>query len=272
VNGCNVQLKPGEFARISQLVQELSGICLTAGKEELVRSRLMKRLRALGLGSFDAYLRYLKEDRTAEEKNVLIDSLTTNKTSFFREGQHFEYLRTRIIPALQAQRESLRLWSAGCSSGEEPYSLAMLLFEEWPGCADPKILATDICNRVLDKARSGEYDREAFSDIPAPLVEKYFVPIPFGASGVYRVSDRLKRVVRFARLNLMDPWPMKGPFDAIFCRNVLMYFDHSTQRELVRRFHDLLATGGHLLIGYSESLMAFSSGFQYVQPGTYLKP
>jgi chemotaxis protein methyltransferase CheR len=266
-------LHPSDFEQISQIVYRYSGIRLTVGKEELVRSRLIKRLRALGVNSFTSYLRYIKEDRSAQELHTMIDALTTNKTSFFRENQHFEYMRTRILPELKKRSTRLRLWSAGCSSGEEPYSIAMLLQEEWPQTnpTDTRILATDISARILAKARAGEYEMESLKDVPSAYLAKYFSSARANSNRVYTVRDSIKRMIRFAQLNLMDEWPMKGPFEVIFCRNVMIYFDSATQAKLVRRFRDLLVPGGYLLVGHSESLVANSCGFKYVQPATYVK-
>ncbi len=267
------ELRPNDFQKISQIVYQYSGIRLNSGKEELVRSRLMKRLRALGLNSFTAYLRYVGKDRTSQELQAMIDSLTTNKTSFFREKQHFDYMRSHIIPELKKRGSSVRVWSAGCSSGEEPYSIAMLLHDEWPDIilSDVRILATDICERVLSKAKSGEYDKETLQDLPPAYLLKYFSPKRSSSPKTHGVQDNIRRMVRFAKLNLMDQWPMKGPFDLIFCRNVMIYFDSPTQRRLVQRFCDILVPGGHLLVGHSESLVSNSVGFRYIQPATYMK-
>jgi chemotaxis protein methyltransferase CheR len=266
-------LHPKDFEQISQIVYKQCGIRLSAGKEELVRSRLIKRLRALGLASFESYLQFIKEDRTTQELHTMIDALTTNKTSFFRENQHFEYMRNRIIPDLKARSSRLRVWSAGCSSGEEPYTIAMILQEEWPNIhqADVRILATDISMRVLTKARAAEYEKENLKDIPPDYLSKYLTLLRSTPTRVYGIQDKIKKMVRFAQLNLMESWPMKGPFDVIFCRNVMIYFDSATQSRLVRRFYDLLIPGGHLLVGHSESLVANSCGFKYVQPATYVK-
>jgi len=266
-------LGPRDFEQISQIVYRYSGIRLTSGKEELVRSRLIKRLRVLGVNSFRGYLRYITADRTAQELHIMIDALTTNKTSFFRENQHFEYLRTRILPDLKKRGSRLRVWSAGCSSGEEPYSIAMLLHEEWPqnDLGNVRILATDISARILARARTGEYEKESLKDVPPTYLTQYFYLLHSSPVRLYGIHDSIKKMVRFAHLNLMDDWPMRGPFDVIFCRNVMIYFDSATQGRLVQRFCDLLIPGGHLLVGHSESLVANSCGFKYVQPATYVK-
>ena len=266
-------LHPEDFDKISQIVYKYSGIRLTSGKEELVRSRLIKRLRTLGLDSFSSYLRYIKEDKSAQELHAMIDALTTNKTSFFREIQHFNYMRSSILPALKARNSRMRVWSAGCSSGEEPYTIAMILQEEWPKIhlADVRILATDISARILSKARTAEYDKDCLKDVSPEYLSKYFTLLRSSPIRIYGVQENIKRMIRFAQLNLMDAWPMRGPFDIIFCRNVMIYFDSATQSRLVRRFYDLLVPGGHLLVGHSESLVANSCGFKYIQPATYVK-
>jgi chemotaxis protein methyltransferase CheR len=262
-----------DFLQIGQIVYEHCGIRLNSGKEQLVRSRLSKRLRDLGVKSFGEYLKYVQTDKTSQELDAMIDCLTTNKTAFFREEHHFNFLRSQILPALKHRGAGLRIWSAGCSSGEEPYSIAILLSEEFAGFdkTNLKILATDISSRVLAKARFGEYESESVKDVPAPLLAKYFSLIQMNSSAIYRINDTVRKIVRLARLNLMDAWPMKGPFDVIFCRNVMIYFDTSAQRNLVQRYYELLNPGGYLLVGHSESLLTSSGAFKYVQPATYVK-
>lgn len=267
------ELKPADFEKIGAILYKVTGIRLSPGKEELVKSRLVKRLRSLGIPTFEAYLRYALEDKASQELNLMIDLLTTNKTSFFRESQHFDFMRARILPTLGVQSPVIRIWSAGCSSGEEPYSIAMFFSEEWPGVgfSRARILATDISARMLAKARAGEYDMEALQGLSPFHLAKYFDMIQTGTNRTYRVNAAIKQMVRFARLNLIDTWPMKGPFDLIFCRNVMIYFDRETQQDLVRRFYEILAPGGYLLIGHSESLVSAACGFKYVQPATYMK-
>lgn len=271
------ELSRAQFEQISQRVYDICGINLQPGKEGLVKSRLMKRLRALGLSSFDGYLQYVEGEGSGLELGAMIDVLTTNKTNFFREPQHFDFLRERILPRFQATggERRLRLWSAGCSYGKEPYTIAMLMREEIPDIdrCDARILATDISARVLEKAREGVYEEEEeiAREVPPQLLQKHFTYIRKGRSLSYRVNDRVKSMIRFARLNLMDQWPMKGPFDVIFCRNVLIYFDKATQRELAHRFWELLAPGGHLFIGHSERLTTSARELKYVQPAVYVK-
>jgi chemotaxis protein methyltransferase CheR len=273
INFVDIELSEAQFNKISQLTYEMCGINLRAGKEGLVKSRLSKRLRALGLSSFDSYLEYVKKDSSGKELITLIDSLTTNKTSFFREEQHFEFLRSQILPSYREEGHRMRIWSAGCSSGEEPYSIAILLREEWPAVdrCDVRILATDISTRVLGLAHEAVYEEEIVKEINPALLKKHFKCVRESPPRAYHVNDDVRRMVRLARLNLMDAWPMRGPFHVIFCRNVMIYFDKQTQMELVRRFWEMLAPGGYLFVGHSESLTAASFRFRYVRPAMYLK-
>jgi chemotaxis protein methyltransferase CheR len=267
-----LELKHGDFEKIVGIVYRLSGINLRAGKESLVKARLMKRLRALGMTDFGQYTNHLLEDRSGKELSLLIDLLTTNKTGFFRERRHFGFLRDKICPAMKNARR-IRIWSAGCSSGEEPYSIMILLYEEIPQLAirDVRMLATDISSKVIEKARTGIYDREAVRTVPPVLLQKYFNPVQLKSTVHFKVKSQIKDAVSFARMNLLDAWPMKGPFDLIVCRNVMIYFDRATQHQLVMRFALLLRTGGYLFVGHSESLSAVQHQLNYVQPAIYMK-
>jgi chemotaxis protein methyltransferase CheR len=266
-----IKLRKSQFERIRQLVHELTGINLHPGKEELVKARLTKRLRALGLKSIDAYMEHLRQDGPKGELVTMIETMTTNKTSFFREAQHFDYLCRKIVPALKDRK--IRVWSAGCSSGEEPYSTAILLNEAiqdinlW----DIGILATDLSRRMLAQARKGIYEANLLRDVPPLLLSKYFTCIETNPVRRYQVIEPLRRKVHFARLNLIGQWPMRGPFDVIFCRNVMIYFDKSTQEQLVKRFWDMLKPEGHLFVGHSESLAGSPHLFRYAQPAIYMK-
>jgi len=257
------------LARLRRLVHQRTGIHLTPEKDVLVTSRLMKRLRALGLSSFKEYLSLIERDRAGGEIASMIDALTTNKTSFFRESRHFDCLRALVLPSLR-QRKRIRIWSAGCSTGEEPLSLAMVLREGIPDVdrRDLRILATDISRQVLERARQGIYDVAQLQAVPALLRERYFTCMP---SRLYRAQDSVLRLVSWARLNLVDDWPMQGPFDVIFCRNVMIYFDRPTQERLVERFARMLRPGGYLFVGLSESSSAASGGLDYVEPAVYLR-
>jgi chemotaxis protein methyltransferase CheR len=212
----------------------------------------------------------VRADASRRELAHMVDLLTTNKTSFFREPAHFDVLRDAVVPAFGAAPGGLRLWSAGCSSGEEPYTMAMVLRE---ALADPawrgaRILATDISERVLARARAGVYPDETAADVDPALLRRHFARDPEGG---WAAGAALRARIQFAPLNLMGPWPMRGPFHAIFCRNVMIYFDKPTQGALVNRYYDLLAPGGYLFVGHSESLSAVDHAFAYVQPAVYRK-
>jgi chemotaxis protein methyltransferase CheR len=267
------ELGADQFTIISQMVYRICGITLQPGKENLVKARLIKRLYVLGLDNFEDYLAYIEGDSSGKELTIMIDVLTTNKTSFFREPQHFTYLQQQIASGNRQTRNHVRFWSAGCSSGEEPYSLAIVLREAIPDIdrQDIRILATDISTRILATARQAVYEQDMLSDVPEHLLQKYFRLIRQAPSPAYQVTDKVRTMVQFARLNLMQDWPMRGPFEAIFCRNVMIYFDKPTQEWLVQRFWKLLQPGGHLFIGHSESLSAITHNFGYVQPALYRK-
>jgi chemotaxis protein methyltransferase CheR len=197
--------------------------------------------------------------------------MTTNKTGFFREPAHFNYLKEKILP--QLTNHKLRFWSSACSSGEECWTLAIVLKENITDMQrrDIKILATDISSRMLDKAKKAVYEEDAVHEIPQHLVQKYFVKIADKTSYAYQVKDDIRSIVKIARLNLLDSWPMKGLFNVIFCRNVMIYFDRPTQQTLVNRFWNYLESGGHLFVGHSEGLSAISHKFEYIQPAIYRK-
>ncbi len=271
MNLFSAELTESQFRKVSELVHRLCGINLKEGKQALVRARLMKRLRALQLRSFKEYFRLLESEAGAKELDFLIDVITTNKTSFFREPEHFNYLREHILPELRQHR--MRFWTAACSSGEEPYSLAVLLRESIEGIEfkDVKILATDVSMRMLEKARAAVYPEETLRGVPPHLVRKYFTAVNDGYGRQYRVKNVVRAMVRTAWLNLMHPWPMKGLFDVIFCRNVMIYFDRFTQQQLVNRFWDFLGPGGYLFVGHSEGLSAIAHKFRYVRPAVYRK-
>lgn len=264
------ELSPTQFARITELLYDHSGIRMREGKEGLVRARLAKRLRLLGLPDFDAYLSHVETEPSRGEFAEMIDALTTNKTSFLREASHFDFLRDEVFPSLNG---SVRLWSAGCSSGEEPYTLAMLLNESYSNAAsrDVRILATDISHRVLAAAKAGRYSTEIMADVPEAWLKRYWTRRSDASRDVFEAGPALRRMVHFAKLNLMEKWPMQGPFDAILCRNVMIYFDKGTQQRLVERYHALLKPGGFLFVGHSESLTGLTHRFRYVQPAVYVK-
>ncbi len=260
------KLTDSEFQSISDLIYKLAGIKLADGKKDLVYRRLAGRVNALGLGSFGEYYDFLLRDN-ADELQGFCDSLTTNFTSFFREQHHFDFLQRSFLPDLEANAgrlgNRLRIWSAGCSSGEEPYSIAITLRDHFRSIDrwDTRILATDLDTQVIETCRAGIYNDERLEKVPSAAQKRWFSPNP-GKPGSFRVKSSLQSLITFKQLNLMSPWPMKGPFDIIFCRNVIIYFDKQTQARLVDRFADLLADGGYLIIGHSESLLNVSDRFE----------
>lgn len=265
-----------QFATISRFVKERCGINLHEGKMALVKARLYKRLRTLGLSSFGQYVDRIRNDIDGSETVAMLDAISTNVTHFFRESRHLDFLRESALPWIVERRRRdrrIRLWSAGCSSGEEPYSIAITLCEAIPDppAWDTSILATDLSQQMLGVARNAVYESRQLQQIPNNLLGKYFLRCGNTTHVCYRIVEPLKRMVRFARLNLIGHWPMKGPFDAIFCRNVMIYFDKPTQQELVKRFWDILAPGGVLFIGHSESLPGVQHHFQYLEPAVYRK-
>ncbi len=269
-----LELRDHEFEKISRLVHDLCGIDLHEGKKELVKARLSKRLRGGNFKSFSDYYQYVTTQEGKDELAAMIDSISTNLTSFFREDKHFAKMRALIPSLLKSARNGgrpkLRIWSAGCSTGEEPYSIAMAL-EEMDGArvADIKILATDISTRVLKTATAGIYSEDKVKNIPRDLLRKYFLKGQGDWNGFYRVKGSLKASVEFMRLNLKDDFPRQDPFDIIFCRNVMIYFNKQMQGVLVNRFHHCLKEGGHLFIGHSESLTGIAHRFQYIEPSVY---
>jgi chemotaxis protein methyltransferase CheR len=265
------ELKSQQVQKISELVYQAAGIILTQNKEALVRARLMKRLRALGIRHVADYLDLIESDPEGTEIGCLIDVMTTNKTSFFREVEHFSFLRDSVLPQMAGAR--VRFWSAACSSGEEPYTLAIVLREHLPGIEgrDVRILATDISRRMLAKARQATYPQAVVREAPLPQYRKYFIPLHNGRSGSVQVAAEARQLVHLAYLNLIEPWPIRGGFQVVFCRNAMIYFNRPTQQTLVQRFWDLLEDGGYLFVGHSEGLSAISHRFRYVRPAVYRK-
>lgn len=232
-----------------------------------MRARLAKRMRKLSIPDFSEYLELVGNSPARAEFGEMVDALTTNKTSFLRECAHFDYLRETVLPTLS---NSVRIWSAGCSSGEEAYTLGMLLLDSnMLGAArDVRILATDISQRMLTTARAASYSADLMADVPADWQRRYWTRT---LDDAFVATQALRALVKFAPLNLMEQWPMRGPFDAIFCRNVMIYFDKQTQQRLVERFWSLLRPGGHLFVGHSESLTGTAHRFRYVQPAVYVR-
>ncbi len=266
-----------DFEKISRLVYEQSGINLHKDKKELVKARLGKRLREGKFGSFRDYYRYVTTKKGVNELVAMIDSISTNLTSFFREENHFHKLREVVPEMMKAAGNgrcvpNLRLWSAGCSTGEEPYSLAITLKEAIKNRnCNLKILATDISTRTLRTAVDGVYPKEKTKKIPPLLLRKYFQIGQGRWDRYYRVKKDLKDSVEFMKFNLMEIPAFNDSFDIIFCRNVMIYFDKETQDSLVNRFYECLKEKGYLFVGHSESLTGLAHQFKYIEPSVYRK-
>ncbi|MEW6378420.1 MAG: protein-glutamate O-methyltransferase [bacterium] len=258
------------FHKYAALIYAHSGINLGESKKELVRARLAKRMHALGIADYQDYYEYVVRDPKKEELFSLVDVISTNVTSFFREKDHFDFITSTTREWFRAGQRTFRFWSAGCSTGEEPFSLAITILEALGGerFLDAKILATDISRQVLNKARKGIYEKRKLANLPVQE-SKYFQP-----AGEDRVEVRefVRKMVVFNYLNLQGAeYPFRGPLDAIFCRNVMIYFDDQGRRKIIDRFHRLLKTSGYLMVGHSESLLGMAAGFRYVQPSIYQK-
>ena len=261
-----------EFNRLRELVHVRTGIALSDAKRELMYGRLARRLRKLKLKSFAQYCELIDRGE-AQELQELTNAITTNLTSFFRESHHFQTLAAEALPQIVSKRSAtrrMRLWSAGCSTGEEAYSLAVVMREallrlhQW----DIKLLATDIDSKVVATAAEGIYAAERFTAVSAERVRNWF-PNVAGRPGFSAASDELKSLVTFKQLNLLHPWPMKGPFDVIFCRNVVIYFDKDTQRTLFDRMAGMQEPGGWLFVGHSENLLNVADGYELVGRTVY---
>ena len=256
-----------DFKRIAALLYDLAGISLPDSKATLVYSRLAKRLRTLGLRTFTEYCAFVASDKGQDESQEMLRALTTNVTRFFREPHHFDDLRANVLePVVDKVRAGgrLRLWSAASSSGQEPYSMAFTVLSVWPNAADLdiRILGTDIDTNVLATGREAVYDESLLEGIPANLRGQYFERDAADRRN-WRVCEAARSLVAFRELNLNGPsWPMKGPFDAIFCRNVVIYFDEPTQERVWSRFAPLLAPGGRLYVGHSERVGASVTAFE----------
>lgn len=249
---------PSDFREIADIAKREAGIDLIEAKATLVYSRLTKRLRLLGIETFDEYCALVQED--AEERGSMIAALTTNVTRFFREKHHFEHLQKHVIEPLAAKARrggKIRLWSAACSTGQEPYSMAMTVLSVLPDAAklDIRILATDLNPHVVAHGRRGVYLRDEIRDVPPQMRARAFEDADEDNDRAVVVCEQARSLVTFRELNLMGSWPMSGPFDAIFCRNVVIYFDRDTQNRIWSRLAGMLADGGSLYIGHSERVL-----------------
>jgi chemotaxis protein methyltransferase CheR len=248
-----------EFDQIAAIAYREAGLAIAPGKSAMVHTRLARRLRALGLKSYLDYCALIASREGAQERREMISALTTNVSHFFREEHHFTRFRQEILPGLREKLSGggrVRIWSAGCSNGQEPYSIAMSALTDTPIApdADFKILATDIDPNVIAFARCGVYPEPMTAGLPPDLRARFFHPDGASPAPAWRVSGAVRRLVTFRELNLLDGWPMQGGFDVIFCRNVVIYFDEVTRADLWQRFADVLAPGGWLFLGHSERL------------------
>ncbi len=264
-----------DFEKIAAMIYADAGIFIQESKATLVYARLAKRLRVLGLKTFGEYCALVASEEGGQERTEMRSALTTNVTNFFREGHHFEHLRTVVLPPLvetASRGGRVRLWSAACSSGQEPYSIAMTILSLFPDAArhDIKILATDIDPNIVAEARQGVYRGAVATNIPVDYKKRFFRQETVGGERCWRASDELRALVAFRELNLVGKWPMKGEFQAIFCRNVVIYFDEPTQQKIWSEFVPRLSAGGWLYIGHSERVSGPASAkFQSAGVSTY---
>jgi chemotaxis protein methyltransferase CheR len=261
------------FEAFRALVYEKSGITLGPQKEALVSARVSKRMRALDVPDHRSYLRLVQQDQTGQEIVQLIDAISTNVTSFFREEDHFAFFSEKMAKWLADGQRRFRIWCAAASTGEEPYTIAMTLMEATNSQrCDLRILATDISTRVLGRCLEAEYDDDKVAKIPVPLRKRYFEERRDGNGKRHRVKDELRQLMLFKRLNLAKPpFPIKGPLDVVFCRNVMIYFDNSVRTGLLREVYRILKPGGYLIVGHAESLTGMLTDFKTVQPSIYVK-
>lgn len=267
------KLSDSDFNSLRQLVSTHTGISLSEKKSELVYGRLSRRLRALGLTCFGEYCDLLKNNPD-DELEHFSNAITTNLTSFFRENHHFEYLAQQVVPVLLDRYDKtrrLRIWSAGCSTGEEPYSLAITLHEAIPDIEsrDIRILATDLDTNVVKSAATGIYQEKQIEELDTHRCQHWFQRGKGSQAGKVKVQPSLQKMITFRQLNLMQNWPMQGLFDVIFCRNVVIYFDKPTQRVLFERFANIMQPESNLFIGHSETLSNVSERFQLTDKTIY---
>lgn len=266
-------LSQQDFTRLVQFVKKNYGIDLSK-KMQLIMGRLSNTIITMGYSSFTEYIDHITSSKNPTDLEVMLNKLTTNYTYFMREEAHFNFFRDTILPYLLSTKKNkvLSIWSAGCSSGEEPYTISMLLKESLGAQAalwDTRVLATDISQNALNAAKQAVYDEESLKNLSPSWKSKYFVKT--AEPGIYSVSPAIKSNVIFQTFNLMDPIRFRLKFDVIFCRNVMIYFDQNTKDGLIQRFYDAAAPGGYLLIGHSETINKEKTPFKYIMPATYRK-
>ncbi|MEJ2363458.1 MAG: protein-glutamate O-methyltransferase CheR [Deltaproteobacteria bacterium] len=264
------------FNKFRALIYAKAGINLSPEKKELLHARLGKRLRACKIASYEKYYDLIVRDADGAELTHFINSISTNFTSFFRELNHFKVLEETLLPRLisrSGNRGPLQIWSAACSSGEEPYTLAMVLedyFQRNRGTGY-RIVATDISTRVLNQARQGVYPADRMDKVPEYFLRRYFQRGVGKSTGYFRIKTAIRERITFQYFNLMERFPWQNEIDIIFCRNVMIYFDRKTQQQLVQKFYDALVVGGYLLIGHSESISSVSHRFHQIEATVFRK-
>lgn len=267
-----ISMTDQEFNTLTSFIKKKYGINLIK-KRVLIEGRLSNMLRERGLATFQQYMDVLFKDTSGSEVTNLLNKITTNHSFFMREKEHFDFLTSQVLPYLERTHPNrdLRIWSAGCSAGQEPYTMAMAI-DEYFGAQksmwDTTILATDISMNVLEKAKKAVYAAENIKDIPAKWRQKYFKTLP---DGNFQVSDKIRKEVIYRPLNLMEPFNFKKPFDLIFCRNVMIYFDGPTKENLINKFYQYTANGGFLFIGHSEVINRDTTHYNYIRPAIYQK-
>ncbi|MFK8066791.1 MAG: protein-glutamate O-methyltransferase CheR [Gammaproteobacteria bacterium] len=264
-----------QFKKFQKLILEHTSITISDEKKELIYGRIARRLRKLNLDSFEDYFSIV-DSSGSEELESFVNAVTTNLTSFFREKHHFEHLKSTVIPGLLEHNFSskkIRIWSAGCSTGEEPYSIAMTLMESIPDIHtwDVKILATDIDTEVLSTAMNGVYREDRIDGLSKAQVKQWFKRGKGAKAGYVRVAPELQELISFKQLNLLKEWPFRGPFDILFCRNVVIYFDKPTQKVLFKKFAEVVPSYGEMFIGHSETLHNVSEDFKLMGHTVYQK-
>ncbi len=278
MNG-TLKISDSEFEKFSDLVYRRAGINLHPGKKQLVQARLGKIIRRYGLSSFRDYYEVVLNDGTGNKLIELLDRISTNHTYFFREQDHLDQLINTILPdilSLASVRKAneIRLWSAGCSTGEEPYSIAIYLLEygRLPAGMRVRILATDLSTKVIEIADRGIYQEGKLRNVPSQLIRKYFQRGQGSSAGYYRVDKTVRSLITFRKFNLIDAFPFRGQFEVIFCRNVMIYFDKQMQRRVVNKFSEVVKPGGYFVVGHSESLSGIQHQLKYIAPTIYRKP
>ncbi len=264
-----------DFKKLKSIVYDRTGISIADHKKDMIYGRIARRLRALTMKKFEDYIQFLMSEQGEEEVADFVNAVTTNLTRFFREDHHFYHLRDDVLKPLaeKPNKKRLRLWSAGCSSGMECYSMAIMVAESIPNLDswDVKILATDIDSNMLKRGNDGIYTAKDIEDIPPEFRKKYFVRIGEKGAGTYQAVEKLRHLCFFKPLNFIEPWPVKGPFDVIFCRNVVIYFDKPTQQRVFNNFANVLGDDGWLYIGHSENLASVSDKFKLIGKTIYKK-